>query len=403
MSTPTTSAANRTNNAAEVSTGDKPDTRRASLRATGAARSFADRTRPPTGRPSNPVILLAGSELSGKTYASLLLTASDRVGKSWMMQLGETDGDPYGAIVDAQGRPVRYELVEHDGTWRDIMAAAQQIHDAATAEHEAGAKPPVWIFDSMSLEWELLTAWANNRAAESAKNKAKVAADPNAEIDVGHMYWNSVNRRHARLLTLFRTFPGIVVLTARGKWVTKFDAKGQPTREKEYTLDAQKQLGFHCGAWVRLSREEPPTIVGARLARGGIVPGIDPELVIDGRRDQRFRDVTFSLEWLIFDKMGYDPANADVRTSLNEPRAGSEPDDIEAAEAAGVSPRCADLGLSIVATTTIPALTAVWEAIKEAVKTEEITIAEANTLRGMYQAKGAELGARPRQQGRAAS
>lgn len=357
-------------------------------------RSFEERVRPPSGVPSNPVILLEGGELTGKTYAALLLTASDRVGRSWMMQLGETDGDPYGAIIDPQGRPVRHQLVEHDGTWLDIITAAEQIHAAGHAAVAAGELPPVWIFDSMSLEWEMLGTWANNRAAASDRNKGILAKDPNADIDVGHLYWNAVNRRHSRLMGLFRTFPGIVVLTARGKYVTKFEG-GKPTKQREYTLDAQKQLGFHTKLWVRLARNERPVIIGARLPNGGVDPGQDHPVRIDGRRDERFRGVEFSLEWLVFDFMGYDPARAQVH-SLNEPVVDDQPDIEDLAEAAGISVRCMELERLIAAAGNPTQLREAWDICKAAVGTEEVTVAEGQRLRSAFDARGAEMNGRGR-------
>lgn len=353
-------------------------------------RSFADRCRRPSGVPSNPLILLEGGELTGKTYSALLLTASDRVGRSWMLQLGETDGDPYGAIVDDQGRPVRYELVEHDGTWHDIMAAAEGIHAAGTAAREAGELPPVWIFDSATIEWEMLSTWAHNRAMDSDSNKALLAKDPNAEVRIGHMYWTSANRRHARLMTLLRTFPGIVVVTARGRWVTKFDAKGQPTRDREYTLEAHKQLGFHSKGWVRLSQDHPPTIINVRLAQGGIVPGLDRPLVVDGRRDERFRGVKFSVEWLVFDFMGYDHTRA-AAVGLNEPVIDAAPDLEDLAEAAGVSPRCMELEQLILKAENPTQLREIWDITKNAIGTEEITVAEGNRLRNRFEVRGGEM------------
>lgn len=354
------------------------------------SRTLAERTRRPTGRPSNPVILLSGEYLTGKSFLSALLTASDRVGRSWYLQLGEVDGDPYGAIVDGQDRPVRYDLVEHDGTWADIITAVEQVKAEAIRGVEAGEAPPVFIFDSASQEWGMLSRWAENRAKKSPKNQKKLADDPNDDIDVGHLFWNAATRRHNRLMTLLLTFPGIVVITARGKWVSRM-RNGQPVAgEKEYTIEAQKGLGFQTTAWVRLSHDEPPTIVGARMPRGGVRPGIDRALVVDGRRDERFRDVEFSLEWLIFDVLKYDPANASPR-QLNEPVAGDEPDEADEAEAAGVSLRCLALRKTIASAATLNDLRAVWEDVTAAVKEQEITISEGADLRTAYAAQGAKL------------
>lgn len=357
-------------------------------------RSLAERSRRPNGLPSSPTILLSGEDFSGKSFESALLTASDKVGPSWYTQLGETDGDQYGAIVDSKGRKVRYELVETDGTWPDIIAAINQVNEAAaayTAEHPD--LPPVHIFDSATIEWELLTNWTHNRARSADKAKKALAEDPNADIDVGRVYWNAANRRHNNFMTALLSFPGIVILTARGKWVSPTGKNGQPIAgaPKEYTLDAQKSVGFRSTVWVRMSREERPVIVGARRANGGIRPGEDRPLVIDGRRNPEFKGVDFSLEWLIFDWLGYKPGEATMR-KLNEPVPGDEPDLADVADAMGISLRCAELRQAIAQAGTGAALRAVWPEIATAVNTQQMTIEEGNALRGDFQDKAMALG-----------
>lgn len=355
--------------------------------------SLADRSRKPTGMPTNPTILISGEDLSGKTFTALLLTAcADRIGRAWMMQLGEGDGDPYGAIIDDQGRPVRFELVEHDGTWADILTAATQIRDAALRAVAAGEKTPVWIFDSASKEWELLSRYANNRARQSPRNKKELAKDLDAEIQVGPLQWNSANSRHRDFMAIVNSFPGITILTARGKMTSVIGPNGQPLEgQKEYTIEAHKSLGHQVTAHIRLSKEEPPVIIGIRLAQGGIRPGIDRPMVIDGRRDPRFKDVKFSLEWLIFDVLKFDPDNSTARTVI-EPVPDSDPDDAEIAETMGISIRCVELKRQIANAGAGDVLKALWADILAAVQTQQITVGEGNMLRGDWKDKAMVLG-----------
>jgi hypothetical protein len=367
----------------------------------GRARTLAERTRPPTGRPSNPVVCLSGGDQTGKTTQAVLLSASERVGPSWMVQLGEVDGDPYGAMTTAAGAPVRYQLVEHDGTWPDIFESVRQVRDEARQVVGApgyDGRPPLFIFDSMSKEWGMLSAWAENRARKAKANLKATADDPNAAIVVDRMYWNDANSRHDQLMTLLLTFPGIVVLTTRGKWVSKTDPRtGNPTREREYTVEAQKGLGHQVGCWVRLDKEEPPTIVNARFPRGPmgvqIRPGLDRPVVVDGRRDPRFKGVDFGLEWLIFEYMGYDPATAEMRR-LNAPVPGDEPDDRTLAEAAGVSLLAWSYGKKLAAAQTVDQLREVGDEIAGAKDRHEISDRDAEVLKGRYKARGNELAAR---------
>jgi len=70
------------------------------------------KSRKPTGVVPYPVILLEGPEKAGKTWAALLLSRSERVGQTYVLDLGEGSADEYGAIPG-----VRYEVLEHDGTY----------------------------------------------------------------------------------------------------------------------------------------------------------------------------------------------------------------------------------------------------------------------------------------------
>jgi hypothetical protein len=100
------------------------------------------------------------------------------------------------------------------------------------------------------------------------------------------------------------TFPGIVVMTARGKEVASLDPNGRPVEgTKEYKVEGHKTLAYDASVWVRLSRNRPPVVVGARSVHAGIRPGVDDPQEAPG----------FTLEWLIFDILKCDPSNAHAR------------------------------------------------------------------------------------------
>ena len=116
--------------------------------------------------------------------------------------------------------------------------------------------------------------------------------------------WNDATSRHRKLMTILMTFPGIVVMTARGKEVASLDASGRPVEgTKEYKVEGHKTLAYDASVWVRLSRERPPVIVGSRSVHAGIRPGVDQPQEAPG----------FTLEWLIFDVLKCDPAKAHAR------------------------------------------------------------------------------------------
>jgi hypothetical protein len=247
------------------------------------------RTRKPTGVPPWPLVLIEGPEKSGKSYAAAEFTASKHIGQAYWIDLGEGAADEYAAIKGAN-----YLVVDHDGSWHDIVGQVEEIRAAA-----AGAeKPVVLIIDSMTAEWELLKDWASHRARTSKFAQKQLREDPNAEVKPSMNLWNDAGNRHHDLMRLLMSFPGIVVMTARGKDVAALDQDGRPIpKAREYRVEGHKTLPFDASVWVRLSRDEPPTVVGCRSVHAGIRPGVDSP--------QRFPE--FNLEHLIFEVLKVDP------------------------------------------------------------------------------------------------
>lgn len=263
------------------------------------------KTRKPTGRAPWPLILIEGEEKSGKSWACAELSASEKVGQTYWLDLGEGAGDEYGAIPGA-----RYEIIEHDGTWVSMFAQVEAVRDEARRAAEAGEPPVVLVIDTITAVWELLKDWATARARETDSAKKKLRVDPNAEIDVSMNLWNDANKRHRRLMTILMTFPGIAVVTARGKEVAALDDNGRPIRgTKDYRVEGQKGLAYDATVWVRTSREHAPMVVAARSVHVGIRPGVDKPKPMP----------EFSLEWVIFEALKCEPANAQVR-ELTEPK-----------------------------------------------------------------------------------
>lgn len=260
------------------------------------------RSRKPTGAVPWPCILLEGAEKSGKTWAMALLSASPKVGQMYWLDLGEGSADEYGAIPGA-----RYEILVHDGTYASYLGQVRAVHAEATRAAAAGEPPVVLGIDTMTDEWESLKDWATTRAKGRASNKAKLAKDPEAEVTVGTDLWNDAGARHRRLMTLLLTFPGIVVMTARGKAVVAMDESGKPREGvKDYRVEGHKNLAYDASLWIRMSRTEPPLVIGARSVRHGVRPGVDEPKRVPA-------DVDNLLEWAIFDALGCDPATAHVR------------------------------------------------------------------------------------------
>ncbi|MEU6034018.1 hypothetical protein ABZ801_01270 [Actinomadura sp. NPDC047616] len=260
-------------------------------------------TRKPTGASPWPLILLEGGEKSGKRWACAQLTASSKVGRAFWLDIVGGFADEYGALPGAD-----YEIVLHDGTFASIYAAVADIH-AIAAEVPPGEPPVVLILDGMTAEWELLRDWAADRTKNSHRNRRLLARDPNAEITIPNNIWDDANARHRRLMRLLLTFPGICVMLARGKFAAAVDENGRLIPgAKEYRVEAQRTVPFDASVWIRLSRDEPPAVVGWRSVRTGVQSGRDALLAPPEDR---------ILEWVVFDALGCDPASAQSRALVD--------------------------------------------------------------------------------------
>src|SRR5690606_18804257 len=96
----------------------------------------------------------------------------------------------------------RYEVIEHDGSYREILEQITAVwHEANRAARE-GEPPVVLVVDSMSAEWTMLVNWTNDRARRSRTGQRKLQQDPDAEIDPTSNLWNDANKRHYRIMNL---------------------------------------------------------------------------------------------------------------------------------------------------------------------------------------------------------
>lgn len=332
------------------------------------------KTRQPTGRATWPLILVEGPEMSGKTFAAAALSASPKVGQTYWLDLGEGAADEYGALPGS-----RYLIVEHDGSWPTIYGAVEELHSQAQRAAESAEPPVVLVVDSMTAEWDLLKDWTTNRAKKSRTNRQKLAADPNAEIVVATNYWNDANTRHRKLMRLLMTFPGIVVMAARGKDIAAIGEDGKPIEgRREYRVEGHKGLGYDASCWIRLSREQKPLVVGARSVHSGVRPGID---------DPKPLPDDWTLEWVIFEALRCDPAVAQAREVV----------EIQPGDEAPESPRFTAFMAGVEGAPDLESLRRMWPHIGAAQEQGDITEAEAEKVRAaVLAARGEFEPARPK-------
>lgn len=211
------------------------------------------RTRPPTGQVPWPLLLVEGSEKAGKSYAAYRLSADLRVGRTFVIDLGEGTADEYARLGP-------YEVIVHDGTYNDIL---EQLR-AACAEPTEPGKPNVVIIDSATALWSLLKSWAEQRAKRSKAGRKKLQDDPDAEVDVSMNLWNDAAERWYRVLNELRRSNVIGILIAQGKEVAKVQG-GQPVvGQTDYKVEAHKGTPFAVTAQVRMTKPHTATLVAVR-------------------------------------------------------------------------------------------------------------------------------------------
>jgi hypothetical protein len=256
------------------------------------------RTHKPSGVVPWPLLLVEGEEKSGKSWMVAELTASERIGRKLWVELGsEGTAEQYGEIPG-----VDYEVIEHNGTWPGLIQAIRDASEVAEEAQRKGDLPVMLVVDTGTAEWDLLKSLADQRARNSKYGRKILADDPNADVPVDRNQWNYVTEQHyEHFLEPLKHFPGIAIITARGKEVSSTDGNGKPVpNSKEYRVEGQKNLGYDCHAWIRLSRTGPPTVVGMRSVTRPLRPG----------RDKPIQDPELTLERFIFDILGCNPKTA---------------------------------------------------------------------------------------------
>lgn len=280
------------------------------------------RTRKPRAGSVWPLILLAGGEFSGKTTAVGIAAASGRFGRTWVLPFGEDPDQIHDYDPDAV-------IVEHDGSLYEFAAAVAQIGAQINAEPLVDGKPQLVLIDSGSVLWDLFSLIAEARARKSDEAAADLLRNPYASVNIGPLNWSAVNKMWLRLITELKNMQAVVVMTARGKDGVVIDHRGQIDNtaakrgEKTFRPAIQSETPYATHAYVKLDRDEPPTVLGARVGKHGLRPGIDEPLICDGKpRRRNGKEVTyppFTLEWLVFDLLRFDPTGART-ASITQPR-----------------------------------------------------------------------------------
>lgn len=236
------------------------------------------KTRKPSCKASFPLVLLAGVEGAGKTWAAVESTAMPTVDRAFFIEVGESQADAYGAVPGAD-----FEIIEHDGTVGQIRGAIEWAADQPADD----GKFNLLIIDSLSEVWTLLSDNAQQEANRRAKRRGRNVPEDGVQITMD--LWNRIKDTWGGLLYQCRQFPGPVLMTSRLELVTAMDANGHPTQDKYWKIKAEKNLPFQ--ASVVMQARDPRRWTMTKIAT------TVPELQLQPGGEMRFKD--FSVEKLL--------------------------------------------------------------------------------------------------------
>jgi len=225
--------------------------------------------RRPTGKPTWPMLLLAGGQKCGKTYTAVELSASDLIDRTFVIEVGEGAVDQYGAIPGA-----RFEILDHDGTFQGI---ARQVWAATLAPRGESGKPHAIVLDSATEVWDLVTGeqqeLANQRRERKLAERGGRAPEGADDAPITMDQWNAAKKRWRALVDLLRSHDGPVIWTARFEEVAQVE-NGKPVEgRKEWKIRTEKNLPYEVDGIVEIPAPREFYVTGIRSLRFVLDPG----------------------------------------------------------------------------------------------------------------------------------
>jgi hypothetical protein len=213
---------------------------------------------PPASRPGRSCSSRAARR-PGKSWSCAEASGSDLIGRTLWIGIGEDDPDEYANVPGAD-----FEIVEHDGTYRDILAAI----DWAAALPPTDGKPNLIVVDSMTRLWDLLCDMAQETAAKRAERKRSNSRTPvgDDEVQITMDLWNQAKDRWGHVVDSLRSHQGPTLLTARLEEVTVM-VNGKPSGERALKVKTEKGLPYDVGGIVQLPERGKAYLTGVRTTR----------------------------------------------------------------------------------------------------------------------------------------
>ncbi|MGH9058127.1 MAG: hypothetical protein ACRDZY_01215 [Acidimicrobiales bacterium] len=246
--------------------------------------------------PPWPRVLLTGLTGARKSWEAALLSADDRLGGMAWLEVGATPtARQYLAIPD-----VRYQIIDHDGTWPGILGQLGAHWQLAIAAQKAGEPPIALTVDAMQGVFQALNSMADTRTRrkiaaqmEARHQDPDLAWQSLVDLKIPHDLHQMVADRHKKFLWFVRNWPGPATLICEEEQLPVYRAN-ELTEAKDWALKGRRDLPGQCSAWVRLSLDGPPVVLKLHTVLQGVMA---PAQVAEARTD-------FSLTRLVFDWVG---------------------------------------------------------------------------------------------------
>lgn len=213
-------------------------------------------THAPSTAAAWPILLLAGVDHSMVVGEAEKAASSTLVDRTLWLPI-DTD-EPTSEHV---------EVIDHAGTYRDILGAARWAGgEAAAGEHGT----VLLVVNCISPLWSMLHAEARLTVNERARTQgAPLTA---AGLDVSRDLWDDRSQRWRRFVNVVRQHPGPVLLTAYLDEIALTNDAGDRTTATRWEVQAEKYLARSLSGMVQW-RGGDPVLFG--------LPGIDPAPDLD--------------------------------------------------------------------------------------------------------------------------
>lgn len=210
------------------------------------------RTTRPTGEIPYPCTIIAGGKGTGKTYQIALASASQLVDRTFLLTIGEEEPDAFASL---EGQ--RFEKVEHDGTFLDVLAAIRELK----TEPRTDDRPHFLGVDSMTAIYNLLLDSAQmsaNRRAQ-AQALARRQSAPVDNVELKNEDWSAMRRDWNTLLNEIRTWDGPTAMTARLEEQV-ISVNGVATSERAWRMRADPNFAYEVSDVIEMARRGEYTL-----------------------------------------------------------------------------------------------------------------------------------------------